>query len=148
MDKLDLKKKLTFETIDDRILYMIRNDYCLDGAELWHIYDNMTYKNVLGLLSPTYKRLYKSILYLLNKLHGDEYYALVEVLNSDFKYCPNWNVNMSASEAEVGSWTYTCKNHETGRYLISLAEGMSGKEKNNSLNKLKELCDKGRSGKE
>ena len=143
MKKMDLKQKLGFETIDDRILCMIKNGFRLDYAELDHIYSNMAYK-----IKPNYNKLCQSVMVLLDSMQNEELDALVRVLNTDFSYWPNWKIDINTLEDRFSSWTYTCKNPETGKFLISLASDISKQNKNASLNALKDILDNGRDGKE
>ena len=143
MKKMDLKQKLCFETVDDRILHMIKNGYYLEYAELDHIYNNMAYR-----IKPNYKKLCQSIMFLLDVMENDELDALVQVLNSDFSYYPNWKVDINTLQDRFNSWTYTCKNPETGKFLISLASDKLKQNRNASLNALRDILDNGREGKE
>lgn len=143
MKKMDLKQKYCFDTINDRILYMIKNGYYLDFAELDHIYNNMAYR-----AKRNYLKLCESNIYLLETMQNEELDALVRVLNTDFKYSPNWKIDINTLEDRFNTWTYTCKKPETSRFLISLASNIKKQKENASLNMLKSILNKEKGGKE
>jgi len=132
MKQMTLKQKLNFETIDERILKMLENGYTLDYVELDHIFKNTAYR-----VRPNYKRLCQSIMFLLETMNNDELSSLVQLLNTDFEYSPNWKIDINTLEDRFSTWTYTCKNPETSKYLVGLAEKMRTEKKNNSLSQLK-----------
>jgi BMFP domain-containing protein YqiC len=139
MKKMNLKQKLIFKTIDDRILHMIKNNYYLEYAELEHIYNNMAFR-----VKPNYKKLCQSVMSLLDLLQNEELDALVKVLNTDFTYMPNWKIDITTLEDKFNTWTYNCNNPETSKFLISLASERETKKKNSSLNELKDLVNQDR----
>ena len=137
MEKMGLKQKLCFKTIDDRILYMLQNDFQLDYAELEHIFLNCARQ-----LRPNYVKLCRSIRTLLKETEGEALEALVQLLNTDFKYEPAWYVDINTLEDRFELWQYSCTNPETKRVLIKIAETLEKQKKDASLNKFKQAIEK------
>ena len=133
MNKMNIKNKLRFETIDNRILYMVEHDLYLEYSELSHIYSNIAYK-----LKPNYTTLCQSILFLLDKFDGEKLESLIKVLNSDFEYRPNWKIDINTLEDRFSTWTYTCTNPETSKFLINLSKQVKHQIKNKNLEDLKQ----------
>lgn len=138
MQKMDLKQKLCFKTINDRILYMLRNNIQLDYAELEHIFLNCARQ-----LRPNYAKLCRSVRTLLKETDGDALDALVQLLNADFEYEPAWYVDISTLEDRFELWQYKCTNPETKKVLIQTAEDFEKEKKNKPLNKFKQIIGKG-----
>ena len=143
MKKMDLQQKYSFEILNDRILHMIENNYYLEYPELYHMYTNMAYRT-----KRSYQNLCQSIIYLLETMQNEELNALVQLLNTDFEYCPNWKIDINTLEDRFNTWTYTCKKPETRKFLNSLAIDIKKQKENASLNMLKSILDKGKDGKE
>lgn len=137
MQQMGLKQKLCFETMDDRILYMIKNDYLLECAELDHIFNNCARE-----IKPNHSKLCRSVRLLLKETENEALDALVQLLNSDFEYMPAWYVDISTLEDRFELWRYRCNNPETSKVLIQIANDIEKSKKNANLNKFKHVIGK------
>ena len=137
MEKMGLKHKASFQTINGRIQYMIENDFQLDYAELDYIFNNCA-----KLHRFHYVKLCNSIRTLLKEAEGEMLNALVELLNVDFEYEPAWYVDIWTLKDRFELWQYKCINPETAKVLIKTVEDIEREKKNASLDKFKQTLER------
>ena len=138
MQKMDIRQKYSFKTMNERILYMLQNGFQLDYDELDHIF-----LNCAKVTRINYVKLCRSIRTLLKETKGEARDALIQLLNADFKYEPSWYVDIWTLKDRFELWQYRCTNPETARVLIKTAEDMQKEKKNAPLNKFKQIIGKG-----
>ena len=132
---LDLKAKVKFSSLEELVNYHLKNNITLTYIELDYIYHHMLYrKSTDKYFNPKYKKCYEAVKYLMENLHDEQFYALVNLLNRDFdfqiEYCINSDVlDKNFLGDEVAGYSYSCKNPETAEYLIELASKMQTKQK-------------------
>lgn len=141
--ELDLKRKATFGSLKELVNYHLKNDITLTYIELDYIFHHIVYKKTSDkLFNPTYKKLYNAVRYLMKNLTDKQFYSLVDLINNDFKFEMEYNINSDIFDKnflgdEFAGYSYTCNNPETSKFLIELAQKMQEKQKNSSLEDFK-----------
>lgn len=140
---LDLKTKVKFSSLKEMVNYHLNNNITLTYIELDYIFHHIVYrKSTDKFFNPRYKKCYHAVKYLMNNLHDEQFYALVNLINKDFEFNIEYCINSDYYSKnflgdEVAGYSYTCKNPETVEFLIELSSKMQTKQKNSALDDFK-----------
>ena len=138
-----LKTKTTFASLEELVNYHLKNDITLTYIELDYIFHHIVYKKPSDkIFNPTYKKLCYAVKYLMKNLTDKKFYSLVDLINNDFEFEMEYNINSDIFDEnflgdEFAGYSYTCTNPETSKFLIELASKMETKKKNSPLEDFK-----------
>ncbi|MBQ8522796.1 MAG: hypothetical protein IJ458_03985 [Clostridia bacterium] len=141
--ELDLKTKVTFSSLEELTNHHLKNNIKLTYIELDYIFHHIVYKKSSDkFLNPTYKKLCNAIKYLMKNLTDKPFYSLVELINNDFEFEVEYNINSDIFDKnflgdEFAGYSYTCKNPETSKFLIEFASKLETKKRNTPLENFK-----------
>lgn len=141
--ELDLKTKATFSSLEELVNYHLKNNIVLTYIELDYIFHHIVYKKSSDkLFKPIYKKLCHAVRYLMKNLTDKQFYSLVDLINNDFVFEMEYNINSDIFDDnflgdEFAGYSYTCKNPETSKFLIELASKLQIKQKNSALDDFK-----------
>lgn len=141
--ELDLKTKVSFNSLEKLVNYCLKFDITLGYIELDYIFKHVVYKkNSNKFFNPNYKKLYNAVKYLLENLNDKQQELLIALINNDFEFTIEYYINSNILDDnflgdEFAGYSYTCTNPQTSTFLIQLAQQMQTKVQNSSLENFK-----------